>query len=385
MKFTCSKESLNNAVQTVQKAISSKNTMPILSGIFIQAENNNVTLQATDYNLGISCTVEANVEVEGKVVLYGRYFQELTKRLPGDTIEISQNKEEKSVKISSLSSDFDLLIMPPEEFPILKSAFDKSYLEKIADKSIVIKDNILKDLIKKTSFACATEEIKPIYTGVLLENDNEKISMVATNTHRMAVKKSKNDGNIVVFKESTEDFSQVIIPYKYLNELSRLLNYDVPTDVTIYLEKNKVYFTFENVYFECRLIEGKYPDYNKVIPKDFKTKATLNTEFFQNAVERVSLIAKERDYNIIKFNFKEDKINITSNNPEIGKAFEEVALKLEGEEVEISFNATYILEILKNVEKEEIEISLNGPLSAACVRPVEDEDYIYIVTPVRTL
>ncbi|MDL2280504.1 DNA polymerase III subunit beta [Selenomonadales bacterium OttesenSCG-928-I06] len=385
MKFTCSKESLNNAVQTVQKAISSKNTMPILSGIFIMAEGDKVTLQATDYNLGISCTIEANVESEGKVVLYGRYFQELVRRLPGENVEVSQNKEERSMKISSLSSDFNLLMMPYEEFPVLKSAFDQSHLEKIADKSIVVKDNVLKDLIKKTSFACATEEIKPIYTGVLLENDNKEIRMVATNTHRMAVKKSKHEENLDLPQENEEEVSQIIIPYKYLNELSRLLNSEVPTEVKIYFEKSKVYFIFDNVYFECRLIEGKYPDYSKVIPKEFKTKSVINTALFQDAVERVSLIAKERDYNIVKFYFKENEINITSNNPEVGKAFESIPLKTEGEEIEISFNATYVIEILKNIEKEEIVFSLNGPLSAACIMPLDDEDYIYIVTPVRTL
>jgi len=368
MRIFCPKEELNHAVQTVQKAVATKTPLPILTGIYMSAQNGELQLQATDYEVGISCTIEATVEEPGAVVLSGRYFQEMVRRLPGETLEIATNMEDRTIKVNSQNSQFNLLSLPAEEFPVLKPIS--------GDNSFVIQDGILRDLIKKTVFACATDEARPIFTGGLLEADGEEVRMVATNTHRMALKRAKiatGNGNV-----------KMIIPAKILNELARLLVSEEPKDVSLSWQKNQVGIVFDDVYINSRLIEGQFPDYNKVIPSSFATTVKLNTDQFLDAVERVSLLARDGEYNVVKFFFKDGAVVITSNNPDVGKAREIVEAATTGNELEIAFNSKYVTDILKNIDSEELVFSLNTPLSPAGIKPVDDDNYTYIITPVRT-
>lgn len=374
MNIICARDRLNHAVQTVQKAVAAKATLPILSGIYLSAQDNKLELQATDYEIGISCTIDAQVNVPGKIVLSGRYFQELVKRLPGDTVEIASSTEDRTIKITAGTSQFNLLSLPADEFPVLKPLFDKT----AGISTLTIKDNVLRDLIKRTVFACATEESRPIFTGALLELTEQDVRMVATNTHRLALKQSISENTI------NNGNLKIIIPAKILNELARLLTSELPIDVKICWEKSKVAFNFDDVYLESRLIEGQYPDYNRVIPTEFGTTATINTALFMDAVERVSLMAKDGEYNVIKFHFNPEEVIITSNNPDIGKAYETIPVAMNGTEIEIAFNAKYVTDILKNIGAAELLFSLNTPLSPASIRPANDEYYTYIITPVRT-
>ncbi len=368
MKLSCTKDMLNHAVQTVQKAIATKTPMPILTGIYLSAFDNKLELQATNYEIGISCTIDAIIDEPGNIVLSGRYFQEMVRKLPGETVEIASSQEDRTIQITSNQAQFNLLSLPAEEFPVLNSP--------TSDTILTIKDNILRELIKKTIFACATDESKPIFTGGLLEVNQHEITMVATNTHRIAIKKDHIGHNI--------DTIKMIIPAKILTELARVMISEIPMDVIIYYQKNHVSFAFENVYILSRLIEGQFPDYNKVIPPSFATTITIKTNDFMDAVERVSLLARDADYNIIKLDFKNDCVIITSNNPDIGKACETVATNMKGNEIEIAFNAKYVTDILKNITSEHMIFSLNTPLSPASIRPTDDETYNYIITPVRT-
>lgn len=367
MKISCKQDMLNHAIQTVQKAIATKTPMPILTGIYLSAKNTTLELQATNYEIGISCTIDAIVEEPGDIVLSGRYFQEIIRKLPGETIEICSSIEDRTIKITSNQAQFNLLNLPAEEFPVLNKP--------TSDTILTVKDNILRELIKKTIFACANDESKPIFTGALLEVNQHNITMAATNTHRIAIKKDHIGHNINNIK--------MIIPGKILNELSRIMISDIPMDITIYYQKNQVSFAFDNIYINSRLIEGNFPDYSKVIPPNFATTINIKTDEFMDAVERVSLLARDTDYNIIKLAFKNDCVIITSNNPDIGKACETVSAVVKGNEIEIAFNAKYVIDILKNITSEQLIFSLNTPLNPASIRPTDDETYNYIITPVR--
>jgi DNA polymerase-3 subunit beta len=369
LKFYCSKTALQHAVQAVQKAVATKTPMPVLTGVYLSAQDNRLELQATDYEIAISCTIEANVEQPGKAVVSGRYFQELVRRLPGETVEISSNQEDSTVRIVCNSSIFNLLNLPAEEFPVIEKI-------QATTNQLTVKDNTLRDLIKKTVFACATDESRPIFTGGLFEAENDSIRMVGTNTHRLALKK---DSIVPV-----EVPAKMIIPAKLLNELARILSSDVPIDVNVYWEKGHVAFEFDDVYLKSRLIEGSFPDYNRVIPATFETTVNFETQPFLEAAERVSLVAKDGDYNIVKFRFEQDTITLSSNNPDIGKANETVAAVIEGPAVDIAFNAKYVTDILKNIGCDKAVISLNNSLSPACIRPADNEKYTYVITPVRT-
>ena len=368
MHISCTKEALNHAVQTVQKAVASKNTLPILTGIYLSAKDDILEMQATDYEIGISCTVEATVHQPGNIVLSGRYFQDVVRKLPGGIVDIATNQEDRTIKITSQSSQFKLLSLPAEEFPVLKQF--------TSDAVLTVKDQLLKELIKKTVFACAVDESRPIFTGALLDVDKQMVKMIATNTHRLSLKQG-------LLEFSTNNV-KIIIPSKILTEIARILSSDTPLDVQISWQKNQVAFAFDNIYIISRLIEGQFPDYNRVIPPNFATIVKINTENFLDAVERVSLVAKDGEYNVIKFLFQKDMIAITSNNPDVGMAYETVAAVTEGNDIEIAFNVKYVTDILKNVGSDEIIISLNTPLSPISIKPVNDENYTYIITPVRT-
>lgn len=368
MKFSCNKEQLVHAVQIVQKAVSSKPQMPILSGIYLNAFDTTLELQATDYELGISCKIQADIIEPGAIVLSGRYFQEVVRRLPGETVEIVSNRTDHTLKITSNAAQFNLLSLPAAEFPVLHP------LE--GTTTFTIRDNIFRDLIKKTVFACSTDEARPVFTGGLLEVNHSDVLMVATNTHRLAIKKEildQFDGTI-----------KIIIPSKILNELARIMVSEVPSEVMVNCNHNQISFTFDDVYIISRLIEGQFPDYQRAIPSDFATNIVINTDEFLAAVERVSLISRSGDYNIIKLSFKEKAVLITSNNPDIGKAEESVAVELKGNELDIAFNAKYVTDIMKNIDSEKFHFSLNTPLSPARIKPFDEESYNYIITPVRT-
>lgn len=369
MQFLCKKEELAHAVQIVQKAVSNKPQMPILSGIYLNATaDNTLELQATDYELGIKCIIDAEIKETGAIVLSGRYFQEVVRRLPGESVEIRTNQEDRMVKIVSHMAQFNLLSLPAAEFPVLQPLEDTT--------NFVIRDNILKDLIKKTSFACSTDESRPVFTGSLLELSESNIVMVATNTHRLAIKREFVDQSSMPMK--------IIIPARILNELARIMIAEVPSDVSIRCNRTQISFALDNVYITSRLIEGQFPDYNRVIPTEFATNITLSTDEFSAAVERVSLISRSGDYNVIKLAFKEKSVLISSNNPDIGKAEESVDISLQGNPLEIAFNAKYVTDILKNIDSETFYFSLNTPLSPASIRPCDDAQYNYIITPVRT-
>lgn len=368
MKISCQKDQLHHAVQTVQKAIATKTPLPILTGIYLNAQGGKLELQATDYEVGISCTIDSNVEEAGTVVMSGRFFQEVVRRLPGDTIDIASSQEDRTIQITCGSSQFNLLSLPAEEFPVLKPIS--------SDNTLTVKDDLLRELIKKTVFACAADEARPIFTGGLLEVEGPEIRMVATNTHRLALRQQP--------LPSAASNVKMIIPAKILHELARLLVAEDPQEVTLAWQKNQVGIQYDDVYINSRLIEGQFPDYRKVIPPSYSTAVTIQAEDFLDAVERVSLLARDGEYNVVKFNFKQDHVLISSNNPDVGKACETVASRMDGNELEIAFNAKYITDILKNIAADELVFSLNTSLSPASIKPVNDENYTYIITPVRT-
>ena len=369
MKITCEKRELTQAIQTVLKAIPSRPQMPILSGIYIKASENTLELKATDYELSITCKIDANINEEGTIVLPGKYLYEVIRTLPGDYVEIKNNETDNSVNISSNAAQFNLLNMQATDFPII---------EKLQGQiNFTLKNNVFLNFIKKTSFACSTDESRPVFTGCLIDINNNNIVMAATNMHRLALIR-ENIGNL------TNDNLKIIIPAKILNEFIHIFNSDIPEDVKISCTHNKISFSYENIYVISRLIEGQFPDYNRVIPKEFKTNVIINKSEFQSALDRVSLISRSGDYNIIHFEFIDDRVRISSDNPNIGKAEETIKVQIEGPGINISFNAKYIIDVLKAIENENFIFSFNQPLTTASIREENNSNFTYVVTPVRT-
>ncbi len=368
MLISCNTSHLNRAIQTVQRAISSKPNSPIFSGIHILTNNNKLEIQAMNLNMAISCTIDADITEPGEIVVSAKYLAELICKLPEEMLTLSNDKEMNTVKVSSGKSEFQMLLMNEEDYPKFPT-FN-------ANKSITLDDSIIKRLIKKTIFACSADEARPLFTGILVEVQDGKTTFVATNTHRLAIKSLPY--------ESTENLS-VIIPSKVLLEIARNLTGDMPQQVIISLLENQIMVTIDNVVIVSRLIEGKFPDYKRVIPPKFAITSKINVKELAGAVERVALFSRDGDYSIVKICVDHNELTITSSSPDVGAGREIISCSSEGDKLNVAFNSNYILDILKNLEAEEVILSMNTSLSPVCITCEQEADYTYIVTPVRVV
>lgn len=368
MRIRCEKDQLLSAVQIVQKATATKTTLPILTGIYLSASDGKIELQATDYEMGISIIIPVEVIEAGKAVLSGKIFPDIIRKIPGKNIEISSSPNNSMIKISAEKAEFKVLSFPAEEFPTIKK-FD-------SNNAMIFKDDVLKEMIRKTVFACSTDESRPLFTGALVEVTEQDLTMVATNTHRLAVKKA-------VISKGTNPL-KMIIPGKILSEVAKVLNFDHPVDITVNWLKNQVAFAFENIYIMSRVIEGQFPDYKKVIPTDFLSQCEISAENLYEAVERVSLLAKDGEYSIIKIKFAPGSMELSGNNPDAGSATEILDVEFSGEPLEIAFNAKYLMDILRVAGSFAVKFHLKSSLSPVMVEIDSDKTYTYILTPIRT-
>ena len=356
MIITCNTSELNKAIQTAQKAITSKPSTPIFSCLHLITCNGRLVIQGMDLNMAISCTIDANITEPGEIVVSAKHISELVRKLSAETVTISKNQENKTIKVASGNSEYQLLLMNEDDYPIA--------------------DDKIKDLIRKTIFSCSNDEARPLFTGILVESKDDKLTFVGTNTHRLAVK---------FISQPTQEKLSMIIPSKVLNEISRNLTSDMPQEVKISLLNNQIMVIIDDVIIVSRLIEGKFPDYNKVIPAKFAVKCTVKAKELAGAVERVALFSTDGDYSTVKMSINQGEITITSSSPDVGTGKEVLPCTTEGDALNVAFNAKYILDILKNVDAEEVLLSMNTSLSPVCITAPEEDNYIYIVTPVRVV
>jgi DNA polymerase-3 subunit beta len=368
MKIICEKEKLIKAINSVDKGIPSKTTMPILEGIFIQTNDNSVKLTTYDLELGIEYIIECKTLEQGSTVVNATMFSEIIRKLPDTEINIEVN-ENNLLVIECEGSIYKLATMNSEEFPELP----KINIE----KSIEIEQRNLKDMIRKTSFAVSTEENRQIFTGCLFEIQNNKINIVAVDGFRLAWK------NRFLEKEA-EEF-KAVIPGKTLNEINKIIN-DSYDNVKIGIAKNQALFELENCKIVTRLLEGEFLNYSNVIPKTWETRIRVNKNDFQNCFERVSLISssiteKEKKYPV-KIQIEIGKITMLCTN-QTGDAKEEMYISTEGKNLEIGVNPKYFLDALRAIEDEEIFIEFGTSEAPCIIKPTEDDNYTYMILPIR--
>lgn len=368
MKIICEKEKLLKGLLSVVKSVPNKTTMPILEGILIQTNNKELKLTSYDLEIGIECIIAAFIEEEGATVVNAIMFSEIIKKLPNTDITITVN-ENNLLVIECEGSLYKLTTMNPNEFP---------ELPKISvDNFIKIEQNTLKNMIRKTIFAVSTEENKPIFTGCLFEIKENKLNVVAVDGFRLAWKK-------VYLNSKVNDFS-VVIPGKTLNEINKII-LDAYEPIKIGISKNQALFEMENCKVVTRLLDGEFLNYYNVIPANWETRIRVNKNALQSCFERISLIAtssieKEKKYPV-KVTVDIGKMIISCTN-QTGDAKEEMYLTTEGKNIEIGFNPKYLLDALKIIDDEEIFMDFGTNISPCIIRPVENEDYIYMILPIR--
>ncbi|MBE8953694.1 MAG: DNA polymerase III subunit beta [Quinella sp. 1Q7] len=368
MKFICYKNDLNEALQFAMKAVAVKPMTPVLSGIYIRAEGAVLELQANNYSTGIIVKIPAKAEIPGETVVGGKRLQDFVRNMPGDMITFSDENDVNILSMRSGDAKVELMTMLAEEFPKVK--------QPNLENSFRVRTTVLQDLIQRTVFAVSKDDSRPVFTGCCFEIKGDKISLVATNTHRLAY----------AVKQLAEEYpdTSFVVPAETLRSLMiRLANASADTYITVSYSERYLTFAFENIFVNARLIEGAFPPYDRVIPKSSTTQVTVDIKDFRKAVELIALMSKETEYNTVKFTFTQNGIAISSTSPEVGDANTSVEAQVTGDDLEISFNAEYVLDVLKILTTTRVSIELNDRYSPAAFTEPDDPNYIYVVTPVR--
>lgn len=378
MKISILKNVLNESIQHVSKAISSRTTIPILSGIKLDVTHQGVTLTASDTDISIQSFIPAEdekqtivqVDKPGSVVLPAKFFVEIIKKLPSQEVHM-EVKENFQTFISSGATEIQMVGLDPEEFPVLPS------IE--GSQTVSIPGDLLKNMIKQTVFSISTHETTPILTGVLWNLGDNELKFTATDRHRLATRSAQLEG--------TEDvrFNNVVIAGKTLNELSKIVP-DQNTLVDIVVADNQVLFKIDRVLFYSRILDGIYPDTSRIIPTTHKTELVLDTKKLSESIDRAYLLSKEEKTNIVRMQTMENGgIEISSSSSELGKVREELELiDFKGESLRISFNSKYMLDVLKVIESEQLMIAFTGVMSPIILKPLDDSQSMYIILPYRT-
>ena len=368
MKIVCYKDTLLKALNSVIKGVASKTTNPILEGILIQTNENQVKLTTYDMELGIEYIIDSDVKEQGSTVVNAIMFSEIIRKLPDTEIYISLN-DKNLLEIECEGSLYKLATMNPEEFPELP----KIEIE----NSIEVDQNVLKNMIRKTIFAVSTEENRPIFTGCLFEITNNKLNLVAVDGFRLAWKSKYLQTKVNDFK--------AVIPGRTLNEINKIL-VDSFEPIKIGVAKNQALFELENCKIVTRLLDGEFLNYSSVIPETWETRIRVNKSNLQNCFERISLISsssmeKEKKYPV-KISVDIGKVTISCTN-QTGDAKEEMFVSTEGKNLEAGFNPKYFLDACRSIDDEEIFVDFGTSISPCIIRPVEDGDYIYMILPIR--
>ena len=377
MNISIDREALTRSVQDVMKAVSTRTTIPILTGIKLTATALGVTLTGSDSDISIESFIPlekegrllVDVKRPGSIVLQARFFAEIVKKLPQQTVEIETEDNFLTV-IRSGHSEFRLNGLNADEYPRLPQIEEENVFQIPAD--------LLKTIIRQTVFAVSTSETRPILTGVNWKVENNERVCTAPDSHRLAMRKVKIEaGHAVSYN--------VVIPGKSLNELSKILD-DGSAPVDIVITANQVLFKAEHLLFFSRLLDGNYPETARLIPTESKTTMTVNAKEFLQAIDRASLLAREGRNNVVKLTtLPGGLLEISSVSPEIGKVTEQLqAESLEGEELNISFSAKYMMDALRALDGTDIQISFTGAMRPFVLRPLYTDSMLQLILPVRT-
>lgn len=368
MKFICEKENMLKAINSVVKGVASKTTMPILEGILIQTNDNEIKLTTYDLEIGIEYILESKVIEQGNTVVNALMFSEIIRKLPDTEISITLN-ENNLLEIECEGSLYKLATMNPTEFPELPRIN--------IENSVELEQKTLKNMVRKTIFAVSNEENRPVFTGCLFEIIQNKLNVVAVDGFRLAWASS--------FLENKNNDFKAVIPGKTLNEVNKIITDSFDT-IKIGVSKNQALFQMENCKIVTRLLDGEFLNYASVIPKNWETRIRASRRDLQECFERISLISasiaeKEKKYPV-KIKIEVGKITILCTN-QTGDAKEEIYLETQGKELEVGFNPKYFLDALKVIDDEELYVDFGTNVSPAVIRPIENEDYTYMILPIR--
>ena len=366
MKFACYKSDLAAALKFVANAIAAKPQTPILSGIYLDAQESSLEIHANNFSLGIIAKIPVHVEEKGATVVSGKRLVDFVKAMPDDTISFST--ERNTLKLESGGANVELLTMSPNDFPKVKAPEGTTLFSLPAVA--------LHEVVNRSVFAASKDESRPIFTGVLFEFNDNLLTCVATDTHRLALAKTHLYDHC--------DAEPFVVPADTLRVIVNRIDPKNPDAiVSVYKEKNSLAFKFDNVCAVSRLVDGSFPPYQKILDVEANRRVSVDTNEFKDAVNFIALMSKETEYNTVQLALSQDAIDISANSNDVGEAVLPVEAQMDGDDLEIFFNVNYIADFLKVASSKKILLAFKDKYDPAIFTMPGNDSCLYLVTPVR--
>ncbi len=362
MKIECARGELLDLIQTVARGISTRSTLPILSGIFFHAEDDRLSAQTTDLEVAIKTSVPVKVNQAGSTVIPAKILGDVVRSLEESVVSLESEGGQAVLKAQK--SVFELRTLPPEDFP--------RFPEVSPNQQCVLPCAPICEVIKQVSRAVSTDETRPVLTGVLVSTTEKAIRMVATDSYRLAMRE-------VGIERSAEEELKVLIPARTLDELVRILP-EKAKDVTLGVSENQAVFTFGDTTFVSRLIEGQFPNYEQLLPANYETRIVSDKEAFIAAAKRVSLFALHSSP--MRILFEEGLARLSAASQDLGGAVEELTVEQEGASIEIALNHQFLVDGLSTIAGDKVAFELTSPLKPGLIKSIEQE-HLYLIMPVR--
>ena len=370
MKFIIKKNILLENLFNTSKAISSKNLIPILTGIKFELTEEGLYLSASDSDISIRTFIQKDmitkIERLGSVVISGKYIVEIIRKLPDSEIMI-EVIDGFNMIIQTEGSEFNLNGIDPNEFPNLDLEETKN--------PIILNPVVFKGIINQTFFATSISETRPLLTGINFKLVGKSLEVIATDSYRLAKKE-------IELPEGYETDFNIVIPGKNLLELSRIVE-DDKENIYLHIFNNKVLFKYKNIVFLSRLLSGTYPTTSNIIPKDFNIELECKFDDLFNMIDRASLLTSDREKNTVKLTLTKDELMISSNSPEIGRVEEKMNISSD-KEINISFSSKFMLDAIKSFNKEKVVLCMNNDSSPIVIKNNEDSSLVQLVLPIKT-
>jgi DNA polymerase-3 subunit beta len=365
MKLAVSREDLLSRLQTAGRAVSTRSAVPSLSGILAEAGDDGLTLRATDMEIAFQVTVDAKVETSGSALLPGRLFVDVVRTLPPGDVQLALRPEERDVELTAGTARFHLRTLPPEDFP---------RLPEFEGETITLPAAPLAETIERVARAASRDEVRPILTGVLVTAEDKTLTMVATDSYRLSVKHTE-------LEQPVAEQIEANVPARALRELSRIIGSESVESVEIALRPNQVLFRAAGIVLSSRLIDGQFPSHRQLIPESFEHEVRLPREELLEVTRRVSQLAQRNAP--LRLGFSDGELTVAAETPEVGDASEAMPAPFNGEPLEIAFNPEFLIAGIESIDTDELVLRLSSPLRPGLLRPVEREDFSYLVMPIR--
>lgn len=364
MKVICARKDLYEGVQMAARAVSPRTSLPILGHLLISAEEDRLRITSTDLEIGLECVVEANIQEQGSMTVPARMFNEILAVLPETDVVLSVD-EANRVSLDCASSNYTILGLPPEEFPSLPQVEE--------EVSFSIDYDVLRDGIKKTAFAISDDESRVILTGMLMQVMESGLKLVTTDTRRLCQWECPLVG--------AQGTVNAVVPGRAMNELLRILP-ESDGSVEVGISSSQVVFRIDDTVLISRLIEGQYLNFDKVISFEYDKKLIIPTEQLLQGIKRVAIVARE-NANRMMLETVDGKLALSAESGSVGTAHEEVEVVKVGDDVKMAFNVRYLMDVLGVIETEAVEMELTGETSQVVVYPQNQDNYMYVVMPIR--